>query len=279
MLFVACWAASVFLLFSFTSTKLQTYILPSFIAFAAFVGMFMDRWLSRLSKGESPSKWWTVNSMILAVVGVLVALAALVGCFIVNDISLSLRLCVLIGCGGLAAGWVKQAILLKQAKYSASLAWLLGSMVLACAVLAPTAFEVGYKYKEKDLHLVVGTIKEHGARIAIYKEFKPTLMFYLHAPIDSFFSPGQLVQNVTEQKHAPQYVIVNDRVLPELMAAYGNRLCLVCKSGVWGAYHIVGMSVLKLPTLEETFASNLNLNSGEYSWGTLPFAGGKQITP
>ena len=193
LLLVACWATAIFLFFTLTSTKLETYILPSISAFAVLIGCTLDDWLTRLEEGKPVSRWMKGNSICLAAISVASVIAALIGAAVVKEISTGLKVWAIAGALCLAIGWTRQAILFKRGSYSRSLCWLLGSAVVACAILAPVAFEIGYKYKQQDVHAVIEAIKGQDAQVALYREFKPTLMFYLHKPIDSFFSPDQIV--------------------------------------------------------------------------------------
>jgi hypothetical protein len=142
-------------------------------------------------------------------------------------------------------------------------------------VATPLAAQVMYKLKAADIDAVV--IQGRGHRLAIFQEFKPSLMFYARQPIDSFFAPGQLVpapSSYPAAKSDPQYIIVSDKSLPLLLQAHGNRFKLVFKKGAWGLYQAQGLTLVHLPSLEKTFRQDLNLSVGSYHWGTLPFAGG-----
>jgi hypothetical protein len=149
--------------------------------------------------------------------------------------------------------------------------------VLAAAMVTPAAAQFMYQLKAADIDAVVieGSSIAARGKLAIFQEFKPSLMFYARQPIDSFFAPGQLVPDTTAAAEVnPQYVIVSDKSLSFLKTMNSDCFKLVFKKGNWGLYRAQGLKLVHLPRLESTFQQGLNLSVGSYHWGTLPFAGG-----
>src|SRR5207248_534212 len=54
MLLFGLWAAAIFVFFSASITKLETYIPPAFTALAALVGLAADRWFTQAEEGTLP---------------------------------------------------------------------------------------------------------------------------------------------------------------------------------------------------------------------------------
>jgi hypothetical protein len=134
---------------------------------------------------------------------------------------------------------------------------------------------VGYDVREAELRSVTTQVLNHNMRLALFDEFKPALLFYVKQPIDSFFQPDQLEAHSYSDGEPRQYVIISEKRLPDLKAFHGDKFRPVAKGRKWSVYEAQGLKIRKLPTLEQTFAADLNLNCGDYTWGTLPFAAGE----
>lgn len=266
------WATAIFLFFTFSTAKLETYILPTLPALAMLVGLLLDRFLITR---EPQGRWLKIVSSLLAIMGIILCPTGIVVSILAKDYPSWMRAASALAVIALGIGWTRQKKFLRRESLSESFAWLLVSTTVACALLAPVAFTVGYWLKQRDLHDVALSLNNRPGQIAIFQEFKPSLMFYLRRPIDSFFGPDQLeAVKAAANANPKQYVIASDKALPLLIAKHGNNFRPVFRQGHWGAYEAKDLLIRKLPTLEQTFSQNLNLNVGNYSWGTLPFAGG-----
>jgi hypothetical protein len=62
--------------------------------------------------------------------------------------------------------------------------------------------------------------------------------------------------------------------MSSLLAVHGSRLKLLDRKGSWHLLLAEGLAVRKLPTLEEAFRKRMQMSSGQFTWGALPFAGG-----
>lgn len=269
------WTAAVFGFFTLATTKLQTYVLPAFMGMSVVLGLWFDYWMRRSEAGQALPRSWMWTSLTLAIVGALSPVGAIVAAIFLKHAYLSTKIALVTAGLVLALGLVQQYRLLRKGYAQKSAAWMIAAVTGASTVAAPALFDLGYAYKEEDLNKIVRHIRGHNADVAIYQEFKPALMFYLKAPIDSFFNPDQL--ELCAGNQAPtQYVIASKKRIAELIAAHGDKFKPVHEERKWAVYRAEGLKLRRLPTLEETFRNNLNLNCGKYHWGTLPFAAGKR---
>lgn len=335
--FLACWALSVIVFFSLSTAKLETYVLPCWFVFAVLVGTWLDRAtadhqsennrsadVGNQSKAinaqvihKAPRSFRYLSVLCFACAMVVAAIAGIV-CGMpmpvlqatlqttlqtTLQISVIYKILIVAGSLVLAAGWLYQWFLYRRGRLTECLGYMVLPAVLAASIVAPAVSQIVYRLKEADLDAVV--IRGRSLKLAIFQEFKPSLMFYAREPIDSFFHPGQLVpvsesgdkcctdqktQHSSAEYEAPQYqkpqpqkpqyrklqyVIASDKALPLLTTRHGDSFKAVYKQGVWGLYLTQGLTLIRLPTLEQTFRQNLNLSVGNYTWGTLPFAAGK----
>jgi 4-amino-4-deoxy-L-arabinose transferase-like glycosyltransferase len=293
VLFLACWSLCVLIFFSLAKSKVETYVLPCWFSFSVLTGIWLANASSKISRSFSLLSATCVISAVaaLGVVGLLgvgvshISSSAQVVSMAVNATNRLLlmvtpaqKLAVCISALVLCAGWVYQWFLLRSGKTAECLAVMVLSAVLVASLVTPAAAQIMYELKAADIDAVV--IEGRGLNLAIFQEFKPSLMFYARQPIDSFFAPGQLVSvesaaaKESINRAGPQYVIVSDKSLPLLLSVHGNRFKPVYKKGTWGLYLVQGLTLVHLPSLERTFREDLNLSVGDYHWGTLPFAGG-----
>src|SRR5207253_171287 len=98
--------------------------------------------------------------------------------------------------------------------------------------------------------------------------------YHLQRPVDSFFAVDQLRPRTASGGDETQYIIAGPKGAADLMAAYPSQLQVVSRSGGWYVFASRQLVALRLPTLERSFTEHIDLSGGEYSWGTLPFAGG-----
>ena len=276
LLLMACWILTVLVFFTLSRTKLQTYILPCFAAMAVIIAVTLEGWLGTAQANRRPPRSLGILSPILALLGLAAACAGPIAAVTVKHIDLWMRLVAALSGLCLGVGWIYQFMLLRRQQFERSLWCLLSTSTVVCALVTPVAFELGYRYRDADLREVIRCIPRHHSKVAIYQDFKPSIMFYLRRPVDSFFSPDWLVK--VDDPHANaqprQFVITSQKADRDLIAAHGGRLSLVASKGSWRVYETVRLSLLPLPTLEQTFKYRLNMSTNKYSWGTLPFAGG-----
>jgi 4-amino-4-deoxy-L-arabinose transferase-like glycosyltransferase len=294
VLLFASWALTIFLFFSLSQTKLQTYILPIFPALALLIA-----YIFTLAIDTVVNKTLRFASIILYVLSFIIGIAILFGLFLFAIpsiimqilpkkiallvmpaiISLPVFIKLMLIAGGCVIFWgfFKQYNLLRNNKWQESIMLTIFSISIACAFLAAPVFEIAYQLRQADLHKVILCLKNlHDGPVAIYQEFKPSVMFYLERPVDSFFSPDQLLLSASQEnkKENKQYIIAGKKGSEELLLKHGNKLKLINQIGHWYVFESNELIVQKLPTLAQTFSLNMQLSGKDYHWGTLPFAGG-----
>lgn len=293
---MASWTLGVLVLFSLSLTKLQTYILPAFPAMAILVGIAMDTMISRsLSAKPSVAPTAKVVAAVLAIVGLVASLAtvAAIVCGASPDLLLRVHvkwvpqvvsliadtpiwmrvglvsLGAFIGVGMLAS----TRYLVAPGQFGRGVAWMTCVSVIACTVGAPIAFQLGYKYKDADVHAVAAVLEGKPGPVALFHDFKPALIYHLRRPVDTFFSCDQLHDRVPGEPEV-QYIITGRKGSAELLSRYQNRLKTLAHKGDWYVFETHDLVALRLPTLERSFKEHIDLSGGDFSWGTLPFAGG-----
>ena len=294
MLLFASWTVGVILFFSASLTKLQTYILPAWPAMAMLVGITLDAWISEKKTG----KYVSITAGIIATFGTIFLLASglalalsgnaeFVGSInakwaptvqaFVLDTPDWMRGGITIALAVMGIGFFAYYRRYRARDYQAAVKRLVIASVTGCAILGPIAFELGYKYRDADVHRVIGCLKDKPGPIAIFREFKPSVVYHLQRPIDSFFNVDQLRRRTTSGavgQPSIQYIIAGRKGSGELMATYPNELKVIARQGDWYVFETRDLLALRLPTLEQSFTQHIDLSGGEYSWGTLPFAGG-----
>jgi 4-amino-4-deoxy-L-arabinose transferase-like glycosyltransferase len=275
MLLSFLWAAGVLLFFSLSKTKLQTYILPLAMPFGALIGLALDDWLSR-DAAENKSRFLRFCSYLLGAVGIGAIVAGVVVPFL-NLKFFNGTLTALAAAGGITFGaaWFAQLVMFRKGNLFGCVSALIVGSIAAMGFGAPVAFQVGFDLREAEVRYLTAQVLKDNMRLALFDDFKPALLFYVKQPIDSFFQPDQLEAHQFTDGEPRQYVIISDKRLPDLKKLHGEKFRPVAKGKKWGVYEAQGLKIRKLPTLEKTFAADLNLNCGDYTWGTLPFAAGE----
>jgi 4-amino-4-deoxy-L-arabinose transferase-like glycosyltransferase len=282
-----CWAAAIIVFFSLSKTKLQTYILPAFPALAMVVGATLDRVLDT----SSWTRTMKIAAGILGGIGAVLFLLSIAAAIMMAAPSiLPHKLAAAASIIADLPTWMKIAApiavaiggigFVAFARYRGkALVFMSAAYVAACTILAPIAFEEGFSLRQADLDKVVASLKTTAGPIAIYREFKPSIFGIVERPIDAFFSVDQIhasLPSVAFSGNEKQYIITGDKGAAEILQAYPGKFAVFSQSGKWQALVTDRLRVQRLPTLEETFTKHLNLSTENYTWGTLPFAGGSK---
>lgn len=302
--FLACFCLSVLIFFSLSKAKVETYILPCWFSFAVLTGIWLAKAVDAVTEVSARSFSFLSGACFVSAVVAAAALVALPGfaaaqhslaqhsssmnefapaanmlaqmAAVTNHalavISPAQRMLVISGVLVLCGGWLYQGYLYRLGRLPECLVSMVLPAVLAAALLTPITAQLIYQLKAADIEAVA--IQGRGLKLAIFQEFKPSLMFYARQPIDTFFAPGQLVPTAANETR-PQYLIASDKSILALQATHGKRFKLIYKRGIWGLYLAQGLTLVHLPSLEQTFRQDLNLSVGNYHWGTLPFASGE----
>lgn len=284
----ACWSIGSIVFFSLSMTKLQTYILPAWPAMAVSTGVLLDRWLD--SSVERDSLYIKACGWLMLLTGAICFLAALAVAAnvchlslipahlpivqLAKEIGISTKLLMtaafVFGGAGLISSWWH----IRQHDFSKALKFLVASMIIAFTTGGIAFYQVGYRLKNADLHCAIWSIKDKPGPVAMFRDFKPSAIFELQRPIDTFFSTDQLHAVSNQASAETQYIIAGPKGAADLLAAYPAQLMTVAHSGDWYVFSSKELVAQRLPTLEKSFTEHIDLSGGEFSWGTLPFAGG-----
>jgi 4-amino-4-deoxy-L-arabinose transferase-like glycosyltransferase len=292
-LLFACWSVAVLVFFSLSLTKLQTYVLPAWPAMAVSVGIILDRSLA--NKSSRSYNYVRACAWLLLATGIFcAAVSTLFTAFTFNlvhlphrhgleqaiDIASKISQTQKVGatltlwtgaCGLIIAGWQ-----IRRGNLALAWKWLACAMVISGTIGGIVLYQIGYRLKNADVHCAIWAIKDKPGPVAIFRDFKPSVIYYLHRPVDTFFSTDQLhsVANPDHKANPPQYIIAGPKGAADLLAAYPTQLHTVSQSGDWYVFAATDLVAVRLPTLERSFTEHIDLSGGEFSWGTLPFAGG-----
>lgn len=284
LFFLACFAATVVVFFTLSATKLQTYVLPAFPALAVLVASVLDRWTGQPAKAP---RWLKLALGALAVLAIGAALAVLVAAIFARGVPVWVKLIGSLTGFLLATGLVWVFLVFRRGRSAVPLYTLVAITVTGCALISQIAFEVGYRYRNAGLHQLIGPLIGRRAKVAFYQEFKPSMMFYLRRPVDTFFIADQLISESTtvpaqgsaDASGGQLYVLSGKKGMQTLVSRHGDKLKLVDRKGPWCLLVAERLTLRKLPTLEESFRQEMKLDVGQHTWGTLPFAGGIQASP
>ncbi len=283
---LACFAVAVVVMFTLSGTKLQTYILPAFPAIAVLLGLGLESWMAsfKMRQERAIPLSFLVAGYFLAAFGLVCGLLSAIltaevlsGHAIFPDHNISAALKVTTAAiTGLCAifCFVQTWFLVKQAKGP----WFKSLIAAncACSVLAVgIVFQVGYEFTQADLNNAIQPLVGQELKdgdVAIFLHFKPSVMFYLHHSVDSYFHADQLTK-LPYNSPFKQYILATNKQAPMLRAQLGDKLELVKQSGNWALYSAKDTQLKQLPTLSDTFKSRVSLSQDGFHWGTLPFAG------
>ncbi|HEY9869569.1 MAG TPA: glycosyltransferase family 39 protein [Candidatus Obscuribacterales bacterium] len=149
-------------------------------------------------------------------------------------------------------------------------------------VLVAGAFAVFLFVRRPGRRTLIRPLQGEPGQVSFYQEFKPSVMFYLKRPVDTFFSPDQLALAGTGGLEGvpggpavtPLYILAGKGGIKPLLAVHRDQLKLIDRKGPWHLFQAEGLTLRKLPTLEEAFRKRMQMTSGKFTWGALPFAGG-----
>lgn len=290
ILLMAVWAATIFLFFSISQTKLKTYILPIFPALAMLCGLYLDK---AMNEGGSKLKALRFNSNIVGAIGVAALLAAIGWCALLLSPSLMHLILrgkadvvasvpdwtkVIVVVGLVAAGtlFIAQRWFLKSnTAFSAAL--LAIGMIFGCAFGSTALFRIFYEIKQADIDSAARSAAEvdptNTVPVACFLEFRPAIFSIIKRPVDSFYALDHF-DRLPAGAHPAQYILASGAHAQELLNVYRNDMRLVSHHRQWYVLATNTMRVRRLPTMEEAITKNIKFTCGRHTWGTLPFGGG-----
>jgi 4-amino-4-deoxy-L-arabinose transferase-like glycosyltransferase len=281
--FLACFSVAVLVFFSCSGTQLDTYLLPAIAPMSIVVAVYLQRTIEagESSLSDRRDKWLGLVSYLLVALGFAALLA---GIFTVRQPFPSGIKYGVIACGAvLAAGYLMQSWFFRQRRYSTMLTCLVLSTLLAAAIGSQIGFRLLDRLGQRDLREICLSLANSRDQIAIFQAFKPSIMFYCHKPVDSFFHGSQLLSaDKIETIGVPkkrQLIITSERTTPGLKAVPGLDLKLCDKRGQWSLWQANNVRLEKVQLLEDMFKNPLAFEravSGDGDWGplTVPYAGG-----
>src|SRR5262249_13990727 len=147
----------------------------------------------------------------------------------------------------MSIGFLASFYQLHRRNIERSLTILMVTAVAACTIGGITFYHIGYRFKNEDAHRVAAAIKDKPGPVALFRDFKPSLVYHLQRPVDSFFSVEQLhARSQGDTTTGPnQYIIAGPKGAPELLATYPNQLHVVARSGDWYAFETGDLVALR----------------------------------
>ncbi|MEZ4536435.1 MAG: glycosyltransferase family 39 protein [Cyanobacteriota/Melainabacteria group bacterium] len=282
--FVFAFAAATFTFFSFSGTKLITYILPVMAPIAVFVGIFIDSLCRSAEANKSDDNgslaiWRKTFSLSVLVYGLVAAAGLVFALFYFSTWNVLVKALAVIGLTLFCVGSVIQFRLFRSGAFVKSVSVAFATMVLALSILANTGFHLFYTHQEGDLMKVSTKAGEISDRVHMFGVFMPSAIYYARGPVNTFFLTKQ-IKPLTASDAIRRTIIVRDRDLPKLSEVPGLVLEPVEKAGQWGLYRISGFEVEKVMILEDVFRMPevfQSLMDGDTSMGplTVPYAAGR----
>jgi 4-amino-4-deoxy-L-arabinose transferase-like glycosyltransferase len=288
LMLLASWSIAVFAFFSISKTQLDTYILPVIAPIAVLIAVYLDSWLSLSARALVRQHLQAVPSFLSGT-----ALLFFVGFIaipflpVANGTPTPLHLGVLPRlylAAILLTGSLCQWQFIKQRRFPAALFAVFTVLLATSSLLSQIAFEYLDESGQRDLRKLCREFysPSHRAyRVAIFRAFKPSVMFYLEQPVDSFFHGTQIVAFKPQENHpeANEIILVHERTLPLLVVPAGTTLVPIDRCGQWLAYKLLGGQVQSVQTLEAIFKNPEAFKrsvSGASDWGplTVPYGSG-----
>jgi len=288
LMLLASWSIAVLAFFSLSKTQLDTYILPIVAPIAVLIAVYLDTWLSlptrALLRPRMQAVPYFLSGTALIFFGGFIAVSFLSG----TNGSLTLHLGVLPRlCLAtiLLTGSICQWRFFRQRRFPSALFILFTVVLATCSLLSEFAFEYLDESGQRDLRKLCREFysQSHRAyRVAIFRAFKPSVMFYLEQPVDSFFHSTQIVPFKLQESRPKenQIILVHERTLPLLMVPAGTTLTPVDHRGQWLAFKLLGGQVQSVQTLEAIFKNPEAFKRsvrGASDWGplTVPYGSGR----
>ena len=283
--FLCWWLLPVFVALSLAPTKMQSYILPAFPALAALTAICLaDERDVRSRLFINTCKTLMVLGLILSVTTcatllcvpelhllihkpakVVALLQEFVGSLSVGE-EIALICAAFISSLGLFLQYAKA----RQGKKHTAVQIALLTVVAAASIVAPIGFESVYRLQFQSLRRLTQVIPAD-ARVAVFKEFRPSLIFYLRRPVDTFFAAYHLLP---AQERTPLYIFVEEEDVASLLQAHGGALRVVQSEGRWSVLRTESLQVYKYPSPAEQIYGGVNLGDKDATSTILPFSGG-----
>lgn len=273
-------ATVVIAFFSFSSTQLETYVLPACPPLAIAVALTIVDWCKGFNLYGM--KWLRGISTVVRFMGGIGLIAGLVAPWFFKELvpwlAFGLPAAGLI----LAFGFNWQYKLLKSERLEKSLVVMATTMCLFSTLLVPMCIEQFYNDTQKEVHQLVRNIKKTPAQVGLFMHYLPATMYYTEGPVDCFFNAAQIVpSNSSSQK---LYIIARTNEAPALSINPKIIIHPMCQTQKWGLYYIQGGTLAKNAPLEDTFRrlsmmDMINMDNTKYGVLTDYYSGGNLNLP
>ncbi len=272
-------------MFSTSTTKLATYILPAIVPMSVLTGYYIDR----LVEDKTPGKGLLAAAFLYGIGTTAALAAAIVWSLKWDDTTIYMRVAAVLAAIPLALGGVLFFRALKSNRIKQGFVFLATTLAISQAVLVPLIFHVLCTSMQKDLRTLCSKLRWTEDQIGLFGLFAPSSIFYSRRPVDTFFWPQQIVKCdpkiVTGYDGLPiqQSILIREKDFARFKSGFPGQTVLVEKCGMWGWYRIPGYKVQSVPTLEDTFGNPETFDyimSGKSDAGPLavPYAPGKRYS-
>jgi len=283
LLFITVWAVSFFAFFSFSKTQLDTYMLPLLAPLSILVGSYIESALKTGIRTKMHSRWlkaFCLTLVVLFLIGLpsFLVVIAFKGNAVFPFIERFVLVVFAITGSGLAV-WF-----LANRHVDRAFAVLLGTFICIASVGIIGGFQYADRVGQKALRDMCIAFRDQHLKFALFRGFKPSMMFYLRQPVDSFFHESQIVPNGVpgRHQHSPrlqEVVIVHENALPLLAAPSGVQLKLKEHHRGWYLFELEGGRVDSVEELQAMFSDPDAFKraiSGQSDWGplTVPYGAG-----
>lgn len=244
-----CFASVVILFFSFSSTQMETYVLPACTPLAIAAGLSLADWCKNFSVFST--RWLKGVSVALRVMGVLVLIAGMIVPWFLKGLAPWMAIGIPVAGLILALGFNWQYKLFKSERTEKSLVVTAITMCLFSTLLVPICIEYWYNDTQKEMHELAGYLKKTPEQVAVYGHYLPAIMYYTQGPVDCFFNAGQVVPSKPNSKKL--YVLAQKLEVHSLAINPHIRVHPMSEGKKWGLYYIQGGTLTKGAILEEIF--------------------------
>jgi hypothetical protein len=174
----------------------------------------------------------------------------------------------LASCGVFWLGMTLQYGLFRSERIRASIATVVYTLVVCTALLAPVAFDIGYRCLQQDLHTLTTEVQQRGGQVVLYKSFAPSVMFYLQRPVDCIFDSQAMVKD--DLRHQPMYVLAKQKAAAQLCAEFPGQVSQLDQHGDWRLLLARHLTLVRpAPTAGARVMNNLQIQS-PYCAGNAP---------
>lgn len=296
--YLASWTVAVFVFFSLSQTQLDTYAMPLIAPLSILMAISMLGLASGKSKGkediagtekendkfdiEDQEKWdrlWlNVVLWLICIFSFAAALSLPVVAFGVETATGSQRLGFALGGVITLVGAVAQLRQLIKKQLQSDLFSAALTICVLIAYVHPIALQMYARTKQDDMVKLAGYLPDCHEEVALYGPFKPSLVYYLKRPVDTFSDIGQFFTG-TAPSHRKQLIFGDDQHMKDFERRPDLKLTVLFREGKWAVYELTNGYAARPRSLEESFKMILKAGeslaaSNKFGPLTVPLGGG-----